>query len=84
MNPDDVPDKTLTECIEDDEFEDWDQKDYDEMQADAEDMWLMTKYTAAAMGIGMLLADDVITFREYIEYLEHIEDKADEDDVQLP
>lgn len=84
MNPEDVPDKTLDELADNDEFEDWGQDDIDEMVEENEDLWLMAQYTATATGLAMLLVDGVITFREYEEYVEHIEDKARENDVQLP
>lgn len=86
MDPQDVPDLTIEElrAMDDDDEFSLDDEDIEEMQTEFEDMQLIAEYTMMAVNLGRLLMADQITFREYIEYMEWVEDEARENDVTLP
>lgn len=82
----DAPDQTLEELLdngEDDEFS-LSEEDYEEIQEGRDELWDMVKYTMMAQTASELLIASKITCEEYVEYIEWIEAKADEDGVELP
>jgi hypothetical protein len=82
----DVPDLTVPELRENDEDDKYSlsDEDYEEMKEGFEEMRLMAQYTQMAVTLSQMMVDGEITFKEYDEYIEWVEDLADEDDVTLP
>jgi hypothetical protein len=87
MDPQDFPDKTVDELLEQDEEESefsLTQEEYDEMQ---EEWWDLREGAVLYMqsaALGQMLGEGFITLRTYIEMVEWIEDKADEKGITLP
>lgn len=86
MFPEEVPDLTVPELLDNDEDDDYslDEDDMEELEEHYDEMQTMAHYTYMAVTLGWLLMDGKITFRTYIEYIEWLEDKADEEDITLP
>lgn len=86
MFPENVPDLTVDELLEHDEDDEFsmDEDDIAEMEEHYEEMQMTAHYTYMAVTLGRLLMDGQITFAEYLEHIEWLEDLADEQDITLP
>lgn len=77
MNPEDFPDKTLTELVEDEDNVEWTEEDIEDLEENFEEYRNTMELMAAATILGRMMMDDKLTFREYIELTNHVEDYQD-------
>jgi hypothetical protein len=76
MNPENVPDMTLSELRENDEFDVGDEivEDVADDIADAKEAMVIL---AATMALADMFEDDYITFREYIRLTDYLVEKEE-------
>jgi hypothetical protein len=74
MNPENYPDKTLSEIEDSDEYEDFDVDDRDEFFDEVEEYRDAMEILASSIMLARMLKDDYITFREYIRLTNYVED----------
>lgn len=74
MNPENYPDKTLSEIEDSGEYEDFDIDDRDEFFEEVEEYRNTMEIAASAIMLARMFADDHITFREYIRLTDYVED----------
>lgn len=82
-NPlEDVPDLTLEEIRESDEYEN--PVENGEMDSETDELLHMGEATMTAGLLSKVLAENHITLRTYLKLLDGLEEWADEHDTQLP
>lgn len=74
MNPENYPDKTLSEMENSDEYDEFDIDDRDEFFEEVEEYRNTMEIVASSIMLARMLEDDHITFREYIRLTNYVED----------
>jgi hypothetical protein len=84
--PEDYPDKTVDELLDaDDDAEfGFTEEEYEEMQEGYAELREGAVLFMQAAALGEMLAEGEITLRQYIEWIDWVEDKADEKGVEIP
>jgi hypothetical protein len=83
MNPENFPDKKLTELVEDESNAEWTEEDVADLEAEFKEYRDTMELMAAATILGRMMMDNKLTFREYIRLTNHVEDYQDEWGVTL-
>jgi hypothetical protein len=86
MDAKDFPDKTVDELLEqdDDKEHSLTQAEYDEMQEEWQDLQRGAVLHMQAAALGEMMAKSEITFHQYVECVEWVEEKAREEGIDLP
>jgi hypothetical protein len=86
MDAQDFPDKTVDELLEQDNDKEHSltQAEYEEMQQEWQDLRRGAVLYMQAAALGEMLAKSEITLRQYIEWVEWVEEKAREEGIDLP
>jgi len=76
MNPENYPDKTLSEIEDSDEYDDFDVDvdDRDEFFEEVDEYRNSVEILASSIMLARMFEDDYITFREYIRLTNYVED----------
>ena len=74
MNPENYPDKTLTEIEGSNEYDEFDIDDRDEFFEEVDEYRNSVEILASSIMLARMLEDDYITFREYIRLTNYVED----------
>jgi hypothetical protein len=84
--PEDYPDKTVDELLEQDEDNEFSltEDEYDEMFEEYKEMREGAVLLMQGAALGEMLAEGEITLRRYIQFIDWIEQKADEKGISLP
>lgn len=77
-DPEDWPDKTLDEAIEEEEDLEITDEDWDEVEGDIKERRDLMELSACSAMFGRMLADSKITFREYMRLTNIVEEYQDE------
>ncbi len=74
MNPEDYPDKTLSEMKNSGEYDEFDIEDRDEFFEEVKEYRNTVEVIASSIMLARMVDDDYITFREYIRLTNYVED----------